>query len=72
MANIQLLRNKTVYESEEAATLAINGQVANLPDGTPIIARYKVTSGLHQGFKTMLAIVNKISGETHVTKTILE
>lgn len=72
MANIQLLRNKTVYESEADASTAIDGQAMKLPDGTPIIARYKITSGLHQGFKTMLAIVNKIGDETHVTKTILE
>lgn len=73
MANIQLLRNNTVFQNKTDAENAIKTEANNLADGTPILARYidKDSINVNQGFKTILAIVNKISGETYITSTTL-
>ena len=73
MVNIQLLRNNTIYQSKSEAENAIKTEATNLSDGTPILARYidQDSINVNDGFKSILAVVNKINGKTYITSTTL-
>lgn len=65
---IQFLRNKAPISvvGLDNAKSAINNQAANLPDGSPILARYKETSE-SANYKTLLGIKHNADSKTGVT-----
>lgn len=63
MAQIQLLRNKNLYQSREDALSGITETSKSLADGTPLLARYDLSGNT----RTVLGIVNNVSATSLTT-----